>query len=91
MLLPIEGLFAEVIRRTGLVETLQRGYRVVVAGLTTLWAILHSLQSGFRTEWGKFGELIDAIGNRINQAAEAVEKARAKTRTIAKKLIGPGL
>jgi DNA recombination protein RmuC len=49
LFLPIEGLFAEVIRRTGLIEFVQREYRVVIAGPTTLWAILNSLQMGFRT------------------------------------------
>jgi DNA recombination protein RmuC len=49
MFLPIEGLFAEVVRRTALMEILQREYRVIVAGPTTLWAILSSLQMGFRT------------------------------------------
>ena len=49
LFLPIEGLFAEVIRRTGLMETIQRDSRVVIAGPTTLWSILSSLQMGFRT------------------------------------------
>ena len=49
LFLPIEGLFAEVIRRTGLIEIIQREYRVVIAGPTTLWSILSSLQMGFRT------------------------------------------
>lgn len=49
LFLPIEGLFAEVIRRPGLTEVLQREHRVVVAGPTTLWSILNSLQMGFRT------------------------------------------
>jgi DNA recombination protein RmuC len=47
--LPVEGLFAEVVRRTGLVEMLQRDLKVLVAGPTTLTAILNSLQMGFRT------------------------------------------
>ncbi len=47
--LPTEGLFAEVVRRTGLVERLQREYRVTLAGPTTLAAMLNSLQMGFRT------------------------------------------
>lgn len=47
--LPGEGLFAEVIRRTGLVDDLQRRHRVAVAGPTTLAALLNSLQMGFRT------------------------------------------
>ena len=49
LFLPIEGLFAEVIRRTGLMEVIQRDSRVVIAGPTTLWSILSSLQMGFRT------------------------------------------
>jgi DNA recombination protein RmuC len=49
MFLPTEGLFAEIVRRPGLVETLQRDYRVVLAGPTTLVALLNSLQMGFRT------------------------------------------
>jgi DNA recombination protein RmuC len=49
MYLPTEGLYAEVVRRAGLLETLQREQRVVVAGPTTLAALLNSLQMGFRT------------------------------------------
>lgn len=49
LFLPIEGLFAEVIRRPGLAEGIQRDCRVVIAGPTTLWSILNSLQMGFRT------------------------------------------
>jgi DNA recombination protein RmuC len=49
MYLPTEGLYAEVVRRAGLLETLQREHRVVVAGPTTLAALLNSLQMGFRT------------------------------------------
>ncbi len=49
MFLPTEGLYAEVIRRTSLVESLQRECRVIVAGPTTLAALLNSLQMGFRT------------------------------------------
>jgi DNA recombination protein RmuC len=78
--LPIEGLFAETIRRTGLIEGIQRNYRVIVAGPTTLWSILNSLQMGFRTlaiekrtsevwnllagvktEWTKYGEVLDTV------------------------------
>jgi len=49
LFLPTEGLFAEVMRRIGLSETIQRDFRVVIAGPTTLWSILNSLQMGFRT------------------------------------------
>ncbi len=47
--LPIEGLFAEALRRPGLAESLQRDFRVSLAGPTTLAAMLNSLQMGFRT------------------------------------------
>lgn len=49
MFLPTEGLYAEVVRRAGLVESIQRECRVVVAGPTTFAALLNSLQMGFRT------------------------------------------
>jgi DNA recombination protein RmuC len=49
MFLPFEGIYAEVIRRASLMETLQRDYRIMVTGPTTLAAILNSLQMGFKT------------------------------------------
>lgn len=49
LFLPTEGLYAEILRRPGLGETLQREFRVVIAGPTTLGAFLNSLQIGFRT------------------------------------------
>ena len=49
MYLPTEGLYAEVIRREGLVEDIQNKYRIVVCGPTTIAALLNSLQMGFRS------------------------------------------
>jgi len=49
MFLPNEGLYAEVLRRPGLADALQRDHRIVIAGPTTLWGILTSFQMGFRT------------------------------------------
>ena len=49
LFLPFESIYAEVIRRTALIETLQKDYKIVVTGPTTLGAILNSLQMGFRT------------------------------------------
>jgi DNA recombination protein RmuC len=49
LFLPIEGLYAEVLRRPGLADTLQRDYKVIITGPTTIAAILNSLQMGFRT------------------------------------------
>ena len=49
LFLPVEGLYAEVLRRPGLMDALQRDFRVTLAGPTTLLAILNSLHMGFRT------------------------------------------
>ncbi|MGE3841379.1 MAG: DNA recombination protein RmuC [Vicinamibacterales bacterium] len=49
LFLPVEGLYAEILRRPGLVDGLQRDFRMLVAGPTTLWALLNSLRLGFRT------------------------------------------
>jgi DNA recombination protein RmuC len=49
LFLPMEGLYAEVLRRPGLFELLQRDYKITVAGPTTISAILNSFQMGFRT------------------------------------------
>jgi DNA recombination protein RmuC len=103
--LPIEGLFAETIRRTGLIEGIQRNYRVIVAGPTTLWSILNSLQMGFRTlaiekrtsevwnllagvktEWTKYGEVLDSVQRKLNQASDSIEKAKVRSRAIGRKL-----
>jgi len=105
LFLPIEGLFAEVIRRTGLAEVIQRECRVVIAGPTTLWSILSSLQMGFRTlaiqkrssevwnllaavktEWTKYGDVLDAVQKRLHQASETIEKAKARSRAVGRKL-----
>jgi DNA recombination protein RmuC len=105
LFLPIEGLFAEVIRRTGLIEVVQRQYRVVIAGPTTLWSILSSLQMGFRTlaiqqrssevwnllaavktEWTKYGDILDAVQKKLHQASDTIEKARARSRVVGRKL-----
>ena len=49
MYLPIEGLYAEVLRRPGLAESLQRDYKINICGPTTLASLLNSLQMGFKT------------------------------------------
>ena len=105
LFLPIEGLFAEVVRRAGLIDAIQREYRVVIAGPTTLWSLLTSLQMGFRTlaiqkrssevwnllaavktEWTKYGEVLDAVHKKIHQASEAIEKAQVRSRAVGRKL-----
>ena len=105
LFLPIEGLFAEVIRRTGLIEAIQRECRVVIAGPTTLWSILSSLQMGFRTlaiqkrssevwnllaavktEWTRYGDVLDAVQKKLHQASDTIEKAKVRSRAVGRKL-----
>ena len=105
--LPTEGLYAEVLRRPGLADALQRDYRVSLAGPTTLTALLNSLQMGFRTlaiekrssevwavlgavktEFGKFGEVLEATRKKLEQATKSIESAGVRTRQIERKLKG---
>src|SRR5436190_6315500 len=105
MFLPTEGLYAEAIRRVGLVEQVQRDCRVIFAGPTTLAALLNSLQMGFRTlaiqkrssevwnllaavktEFGKFGEALSAVKDKLDQAARQVDNVDVRSRAITKKL-----
>ncbi len=107
MFLPFEGLYAEVVRR-GLLEVLQRDYKISIAGPTTMAALLNSLQMGFRTlaiqkhssqvwdvlgavktEFDKFGTVLEATQTRINQANAELDKLiGTRTRSIQRKLRG---
>lgn len=105
LFLPTEGLYAEVLRRDGLVDRMQRDCRVTVAGPTTLLAILNSLQMGFRTlaiqkrsaevwkvlgavktEFGKFGGILDKVEKKLQEASNTITEASSKTRNIERRL-----
>ena len=105
MFLPTEGLYAEAIRRLGLVEQVQRECKVIFAGPTTLAALLNSLQMGFRTlaiqksssevwsllasvrsEFGKFGGLLEGVKKKLEQASNQIDDVVRKSRTIEKRL-----
>jgi DNA recombination protein RmuC len=105
LFLPSEGLYAEAIRRVGLVQNVQRDCRVTFVGPTTLAALLNSLQMGFRTlaiqkrssevwnllatvktEFGKFGEALSAVKEKIDQASRKMEDVDVRSRAITKKL-----
>jgi DNA recombination protein RmuC len=105
LFLPSEGLYAEAIRRVGLVQSVQRDCRVTFVGPTTLAALLNSLQMGFRTlaiqkrssevwnllagiktEFGKFGEALSAVKDKLDQAARQVDNVAVRSRAITKKL-----
>ena len=85
MFLPVEGLYAEVLRRPGLCDTLQREYRVVVTGPTTLAALLNSLQMGFRTlaiekRSSEVWELLGAVKTQFGQFGDALSKPKRNSR-----------
>ncbi len=83
MFLPIEGLFAEVLRRPGLWDRLQRDYHVVVTGPTTLSALLNSLQMGFRTlaiqkRSSEVWKLLGAVKSEFGKFGDILEKTQKK-------------
>jgi DNA recombination protein RmuC len=93
LFLPTEGLFAEVIRRPGLVDALQGDWHVMVVGQTTLVSLLVAFRMGFRslaiqqrsgevwkvlsavkTEFGKFGGMLDKVSNKLREAQKVVDE-----------------
>ena len=83
MFLPSEGLYAEVVRRTDLVEQLQREYKIVVTGPTTLAAILNSLQMGFKTlaiqkRSSEVWEVLKAVKTEFSEFGKVLSKAKEK-------------
>lgn len=105
MFLPIEGLYAEVLRIPGLFDFIQREYKVTVTGPTTFSALLNSLQMGFRTlaiskrssevwkllgsvktEFQKFGDVLDKTQTKLEQASKTIGDAKVRTRAIERHL-----
>ena len=83
LFLPTEGLYAEVLRRPGLVETMQRDHRVVIAGPTTLSALLNSLRMGFKTlaieqRSSEVWQVLGAVKTEFGKFAGVLEKTRKK-------------
>jgi DNA recombination protein RmuC len=105
LFLPTEGLYAELLRRPGLAESLQRDYRVILCGPTTLAAILNGILFGFRriaiaqrtreiqdllgavkSEFGKFGEALERVREKIDQAGRGMDQVATRRRVLEKKL-----
>ena len=91
LFLPTEGLYAEVLRRPGLMESLQRDHRVTLAGPTTLLAILSSLQMGFRTlalekRSSEVWQVLGAVKNEFAKFGDVLAKVKAQTETVLKTL-----
>lgn len=83
MFLPVEGLFAEVLRRPGLIEKIQTDYKVVLTGPTTLTAILNSLQMGFRTlaiekRSSEVWSLLGSVKTEFGKFGDVLEKTQKK-------------
>lgn len=83
LFLPVEGLYAEVLRRPGLCEILQREYKVIITGPTTLAALLNSLQMGFRTlaiekRSSEVWNLLSAVKTEFGKFVDVLEKTQKK-------------
>ncbi|HYW57990.1 MAG TPA: DNA recombination protein RmuC [Polaromonas sp.] len=87
LFLPTEGLYAEVLRRPGLMEVLQRDYRVTLAGPTTLLAMLNSLQMGFRTlalekRSSEVWQVLGAVKTEFGKFGDVLAKVKSQTETV---------
>ena len=87
LFLPTEGLYAEVLRRPGLMEVLQREYRVTLAGPTTLMAMLNSLQMGFRTlaleqRSSEVWQVLGAVKTEFSKFGDVLAKVKNQTQTV---------
>lgn len=96
LFVPTEGLYAEVIRRPGLFETLQREHRVTVAGPTTLTAILNALQMGFRTlaiekRSDEVRQTLSAVKTEFGKFGAVLDKTRKQLDTVRNSIDSAGV
>ena len=87
MFLPTEGLYAEVLRRPGLLEYLQRDCRVTLAGPTTLLAMLNSLQMGFRTlalekRASEVWQVLGAVKSEFAKFGDVLSRIKSQAETV---------
>jgi DNA recombination protein RmuC len=93
LFLPTEGLYAEVLRRPGLMQALQREHRITLAGPTTLLAMLSSLQMGFRTlalekRSSEVWQVLGAVKSEFGKFGDVLAKVKSQTETVLKTLDG---
>jgi DNA recombination protein RmuC len=86
MFLPFEGIYAEVVRKAALLEDLQRNYKIIVTGPTTLAAILNSLQMGFKTlaiqqRSSEVWQVLGAVKKEFENFSGMMEKAQKNIQT----------
>jgi DNA recombination protein RmuC len=105
MFLATEGLYAEALRQPQFTEEMQQKYRVIIAGPTTLSAIVSSLRMGFqtlvveqraaevwrvlgavKTEFGKFGSVLDRVQRQLITATRTIEETGTRTRAMERRL-----
>lgn len=91
LFLPIEGLFAEVVRQPDLVAILQREYKIIITGPTTLAAMLNSLQMGFKTlaiqkRSSEVWQILGAVKTEFVKFGEVLDKAQKKINEANKEL-----
>jgi len=89
--LPFEGLYAEVLRRPGLFEALQRDYRVTLCGPTTLSALLNSLQMGFRTlaiekRSSEVWQVLGVVKTEFGKFGEVLANTKRQLETVARSI-----
>jgi len=87
LFLPTEGLYAEVLRRPGLMEVLQREHRITLAGPTTLLSMLSSLQMGFRTlalekRSSEVWQVLGAVKTEFGKFGDVLAKVKSQTETV---------
>jgi len=87
LFVPTEGLYAEALRRPGLVEAMQREHKVMLAGPTTLLATLTSLQMGFRTmalqqRSAEVWEVLGAVKTEFDKFGQALARVKSQTQTV---------
>jgi DNA recombination protein RmuC len=87
LFLPTEGLYAEVLRRPGLIESLQRDFRVTLAGPTTLMAMLNSLQMGFRTlalekRSSEVWQVLGAVKTEFGKFGDVLARVKEQTQSV---------
>jgi DNA recombination protein RmuC len=86
MFLPVESLYAEILRHPGLFETLQRKYRITITGPTTLSALMNSLQMGFRTlavqkRSSEVWNVLGAVKNEFGKFSDQLSKVQKQLDT----------
>jgi DNA recombination protein RmuC len=91
MFLPFEGIYAEVVRKASLLEQLQREFKVIVTGPTTLAAILNSLQMGFRSlaiqkRSSEVWQILGAVKKEFENFGGMLEKAQKNLQTASNQI-----